>query len=252
MTPEDAKKILSLRRGPADDSDPEIAAALAMAAADPQLRAWLATQERFHQDLRASFRNLPVPENLASRILAAAKPPAPWWSRPTVWVTAAAAVVVLAGLVAALALYSLPPGRAEAFDTFRSRMVRSILRQYQMDLETNSMPAIRQFLTAHQSPSDYVLMSGLGRLTPRGAGLQTWLNHRVSMVCFNANGQGTAILFVADSDHLKNPPPVAPEFALVSKLMTASWTAQGHVYLLMVDNPTVDRDRLARLLHGNG
>jgi hypothetical protein len=129
-------------------------------------------------------------------------------------------------------------------------MVDSVLRQYQMDIETNSMPAIRQFLTTNQAPSDYVLTAELDRLVPRGAGLQSWLGQRVSMVCLDAKSQGTAVLFIVDSSTVRSPPPATPAFRQVSKLMTASWTVQGRAYLLMLDNRSIDKTQLKRLLQG--
>lgn len=280
VTPAEAKQILLLRRGPFDDSDPQVAAAQAVAAADPELHAWLSAQEQFHTKARAAFRSLPVPPDLSDQIRAARTaraqlfqhpqddqsetPPAegpapvaiplpirlPWWKRYPAWAAAAA-------LIAAFALVFLnrqpaDPGDTDSFATFRSRMVRSVLRQYQMDIETNDMAVIRQFLSTNQAPSDYVLSANLSRLTPRGAGLQRWLDQPVSMVCFDAASQhpsvqGTAVLFVLDSRAVDYPPPANPDFQQVSKLMTASWSNAGRTYLLMVDNSQVDEARLRQL-----
>ncbi len=248
MTSAEARQILLLRRGPADDSDPAMAEALAVARHDPELREWLQAQETFHRAMRSSFRNLPVPEDLSRRILDAVPAARPrWWQRFPAW---AAAAALIATLFIVVGVWDATHAEGDTFSTFRSRMVRSVLRQYQMDLETNSMVAIRQFLTTNQAPADYVLTSGLGRLAPRGAGLQSWLGQRVSMVCFDANGRGTAVLFVLESTQVKNPPPHEPAFEQVSKLMTASWTEQGRAYLLMIDNAAVDRAWLSRLLRG--
>ena len=225
-----------------------MADALAVAKNDSELRAWLQTQESFHRAMRSSFRGLPVPADLSERTLAALPAARPRWGRRVpAW---AAAAALLATLFVVFRFGDFAEGSGDTFATFRSRMVRSVLRQYQMDLETNSMAAIRQFLTTNQAPADYVLTPGLGRLAPRGAGLQRWLGQRVSMVCFDANGQGTAILVVLESSHLKNPPPLEPAFEQVSKLMTASWTDHGRAYLLMIDNAAIDRIRLTRMLQG--
>jgi hypothetical protein len=246
VTASEAKRILQLRRGPADEADPEVQAALAFAQNDPELLAWLQAQERFHGQLQKSFRALPVPVDLAARLRQSPRRRLLSARHFPIWAAAAA-------LIAAFAfVFFNRTFEDHDFTTFRSRMVRSVLRQYQMDIETNSMPAIRQFLGNRQAPADYVLTEALHRLPPRGAGVQSWLGERVAMVCFDARTQGTAILFVVDARHVNDPPPTTPAFLQVSKLMTVSWTAQGRAYLLMVDNPATDLERLRRLLQAEG
>ena len=244
MSPLEAKKILLLRRGPADDADPEVAEALAVAKRDPELRQWLESQAQFHESVRERLREIPVPPGLMRRILAHA--PAPrltWWRRFPVWAAAAAAVILYLGL----SLWWRSED-GDSFPIFRSRMVRSVLRQYQMDLETNNLAAIRQFLSGHQAPANFVLRNGLGQLPPIGAGLLSWQGQHVSMVCLDSRGKGTAILFVVDAASLKDPPPNEPVFARVSKLMTASWTTEGRAYLLIVNNPLIDQQALEGFL----
>jgi len=248
VTHSEAKQNLNLRRGPADDADPEVAEAMAMAVTDPELRAWLAGVDAFQPVLRSAFRDLPVPGDLEARILSHAEPkPLPWWRRFPAWAAAAALIATLAVVLVGSRL-----GRPsdDSFEIFRSRMVRSVLRQYQMDVETNNATAIRQYLSVRAAPSNYRLTPGLARLPLRGAGVQSWLGERVTMVCFGAERQGTAILFIVDAKGVKSPPPTEPDFQQVSKLMTASWTTQDQSYLLMVDNPAVDRPGLSRLLQG--
>jgi hypothetical protein len=111
-------------------------------------------------------------------------------------------------------------------------MVRSVLRQYSMDLVTNDMTAIRQFLTGHQAPADYVLPPGLTSLPASGAGVLSWQGQRVAMVCLDSPDQGTLFLFVVDQSAVRPPPPRNPEYLQVSKLMTASWTRDGKTYVL--------------------
>jgi hypothetical protein len=243
VTSNEAKQILLLHRGPDDEAAPEVREALALAQNDAELHAWLRAQKKLHEQLRTSFRQLPVPGDLTERILAGHRAKRmTWMRRYPAWAAAAAVIAALA------VVFLNRTFDDQSFSTFRSRMVRSVLRQYQMDIETNSMPVIRQFLSTNQAPSNYVLTPGLNRLAPRGAGLQRWLGHRVSMVCLDAPAQGTAILFIVDANTMKNPPAATPTFRQVSKLMTASWSTQGRAYLLMVDNPMIDRTQLQRLL----
>src|SRR5688500_11396029 len=86
-------------------------------------------------------------DHVKDRIRARAKVVAlPWWRKP-VLLSAAAAVIILAATVA-LFWNTQPP---DPLPTFRSRMVRNVLRQYAMDIETNSVQAIRTFLAARNA-----------------------------------------------------------------------------------------------------
>jgi hypothetical protein len=244
VTPFEAKNVLLLRRGPLDDADPEVAEALALTQGDAELQDWLERQRDFHESVRETFRQLSVPAGLRNRILAHA--PAvrlTWWRRFPVWAAAAAVVLLYLGLS-----HWWPTNTEDSFATYRSRMVGGVLRQYQMDIRTNSLSAIRQFLRERQAPSDFVLKDGLNRLPLLGAGLLSWQERRVSMVCLDTGGRGTAILFVVDATSVEDPPVSQPSFKKVSKLMTASWTNGGRTYLLMVDNALIDQQSLAQFL----
>lgn len=224
-----------------------MAEALALARIDPELREWLGAQEVFNRTVREALRQMPVPAGLRHRIIGhAPSPQLPWWRRFPAWAATAAAAAML------MLYFGFPGGfqsdAGDSFATFRSRMVRSVLRQYQMDLHTNSMPAIRQFLSTNQAPSDYVLPAALDRLPPLGGGLLRWRDAGVSMVCLDSGGRGTAILFVVDAGSMKDPPPGTPALEQVSKLMTASWTDRGRAYLLMIDNAAVDGSALREFL----
>jgi hypothetical protein len=232
-----------LRRGPLDDADPEIAEALALTESDAELREWLERQREFHQSVRQTFRQLSVPAGLRNRILAhAPEVRLTWWQRLPVWAAAAAVVLLFLGLS------SWWRTDDDSFSTFRSRMVNAVIRQYQMELRTNSLPAIRRFLFDRQAPSNFVLKDGLNRLPPLGAGLQSWQKERVAMVCLDTGGRGTAILFVVNASSVEDPPPTQPSFKKVSKLMTASWTNGGRTYVLMVHNELIDKKALAQFL----
>ena len=227
-----------------DDADPEMADALALAEGDAELQQWMERQGEFHESVRQVFRQIPVPAGLEHRILAHAPDmPLTWWRRFPVWAVAAAVVLLYLGLST---WWRWDGG--DSFPIFRSRMVSAVLRQYQMELRTNSLTAIRQFLSERQAPSDFVLQGGLNRLAPLGAGLLSWQGQRVSMVCLNSGGRGTAILFVVDAGSVEDPPMGQPTFLQVSKLMTASWTNGGRTYLLMIDNALIDQQELQRFL----
>jgi hypothetical protein len=101
-----------------------------------------------------------------------------------------------------------------------------------MDIQTNDMAAIRQFLATNNAPADYTLPPKLAQFPPTGGGVMSWQAGRASMVCFNSGATGTAFLFVVNRADVKEGPGASPELAQVNKLMTASWAEGEKVYLL--------------------
>ena len=225
----EAKKILLAHRpGGTTAQDADVIAALRETCRDPALQEWWRQQQSFHAAMERAFAKMPVPNGLREQALARAKIlPFPWWRRPKVW-AAAAALVVLLGFAALLS----NPAADDSFATFRSRMTRAVLRQYRMDIETNDLARIRQFLATNNAPADFTLPRGLAQLPPVGAGVLSWQAGHASMVCLDSGAQGTLFLFVADRSAVRQPPPATREFAQVKELMTVSWTEGGKVYVL--------------------
>jgi hypothetical protein len=226
----EAKQLLLLYRPEsAEAPDPGTAAALALLDEDADLREWFEKEREFQRALRQKLRQLPAPAALRERILADSKvvrlPPR--WRHPA-WLAAAAAILLLLGL-AVLQLGSRAPDR---FADFRSRMVGTVLREYRMDIETNSMAQVRRFLASQGTPADYQVPAGLDRLKLTGAGALRWRGHPVSMVCFDRGGGVMLFLFVMPRAAAKDPPSAAPSVAQVNKLLTASWTEGDKAYIL--------------------
>ncbi len=112
-------------------------------------------------------------------------------------------------------------------------MVRSVQRQYRMDIQTNDMKLIREFLAAKNAPDDYVIPPKLREFPPTGAGVMSWQASRASMVCFDSGATGTAFLFVVHRSDVKQPPAQGSvRIERVSNLQTESWTEGETVYVL--------------------
>jgi hypothetical protein len=232
VTDAEAKRILIAHRpgrgSVGNEADAEVFAALEEVRRNPELAQWWQKQQAFHGAMAREFVSAPVPGELRVAILARARVvPFPWWRQPRIW-AAAAAIVFLLGSGAFLLW---PEDKAGSLATFRSRMVRTVLRQYRMDIQTNDMAVIRKFHATNGAPADYVLPPGLATLPASGAGILSWQGTRVSMVCLDVGTQGPLFLFVADDAEV-NPPSGPQEFAPVNKLMTVSWSAGGKVYVL--------------------
>ncbi|HVR34983.1 MAG TPA: DUF3379 family protein [Methylomirabilota bacterium] len=212
------------------ERDPEVARALETARQDPELRAWLDRHAAFQEGMKEAWSGIPVPPDLEDRILARAKTVSiPRRRTRAVIVAAAAAVVMLLGLSA---LWLTVPEEEDSFDTYRSRMVRSVLRQYRMDIETSDMARIREFLSGNDAPADYALAGDVEALPVIGAGVLSWRDRRVSMVCLDGGQEGTVFLFVVDRSAVQDPPPSRPRYERVSRLSTASWSDAERAYVL--------------------
>lgn len=227
MNSTEAKNVLiACRPGTDDLRTPEADAALEVARQDPELRHWWQQQQEFQNRIRAGFRDIPVPEHLRERILARAKTvKLPVW-RHSVVLSAAAAIVLL---LTVAVLWKRSPAEG-SFQTFRARMVANVLRQYRMDLTTGDMTRVRQFLATNNAPADYVLPPPLNRLPVMGAGLLSWQDRRVSMVCLDGGTNGTVFVFIVDSRALPDAPQIRDR-AQVSELSTVSWSDAGKTYV---------------------
>jgi hypothetical protein len=224
-----AKEILQIYRpGHPREPDPQVEEALEQTRRDPELRLWFEQQSAFHEAMAEKFRQIPVPPHLKEAILAANKVvPLPWWRSP-VWLTAAAVFLLL------LAVSSVwfRPGPENRFAGFRSRMVRTAELQYRMDILTNDLQQVRQFLARRGAPADFPLSKELEKLPVTGGRFLRWHNNPVSMVCFDRGDQQMLFLFVVNRAALLDAPPQTADVAKVSKLLTSSWTQGDKAYLL--------------------
>ena len=232
MSPQEAKGTLLLYRpGTADADDPQIVEALEVARGDPELAGWFKEHCAFQEAMREKLRGIAVPPELRLRLRLGQKtiPLQVWWRKP-VWLAAVA--VAAAALLIGLANLWLTPRGPEQFANFQARMLGTVLREYRMDLETNDMSQVRNFLAARGAPANYDVTRGLEKLELTGAGLLRWRNHPVAMVCFNRGDNQMLFLFVMKRSALKDPPPARPQLGKMNELVTASWTKGDKTYML--------------------
>jgi len=83
------------------------------------------------------------------------------------------------------------------------------------------------------------LPAALQKVAPTGCAVEGWQDKKVSMICFRTGkplppGQQSDMwLFVVDRASLKNAPASrSPQFTMVNRLITATWTEGDKVYLL--------------------
>jgi len=99
MTTSEAKQILLLYRGAADDSDPQFHTALDYAKSDPELGKWLREQTNCYDAIRAKLRGIETPPGLSEKIVRNRPIPFPSdWSR----IAQLAAAILISATVTAL------------------------------------------------------------------------------------------------------------------------------------------------------
>jgi hypothetical protein len=235
ITPEQAKEILSIARPDrAGPEEADVREALRLVELDPGLRRWWEAHQHLEATVRTALQSIPVPAQLAERILAGRPPatrrlPLPL-PRPRRWLWGLAAAAVFA-LAAWLFWSSLPA--APRFPVYRDRMARAALRDYRMDFQTNDLAAVQRYLAQRGAPAGYALSPSLRALPGLGCGVLRWQDQPVSMICFD-RGEGQLLwLFVTEQRAVAGAPAGRePVFASVGRLVTAAWSEGSLFYLL--------------------
>jgi hypothetical protein len=207
--------------------------ALELARRDAELGRWFAQHRSFQKAMRAKFQQIEVPAHLKSSILIRGSVPPgvqsnqPRW-RSRLWLGLTVMALVLLGVIGV----RLRPHGPDHFADYEARVVSEVQRAYRMDLVTNQMPQIRQFLASRGAPADYRVPSGLERLQLTGAGCLTWRSQPVSMVCFDRGNKQMLFFFVMKRSAVKDPPPPIPKLARVRLMLAASWSEGNNAYVL--------------------
>jgi hypothetical protein len=252
MTPEEAKAILSLfRPGSADQNDPAFAEALALANAsrhpgrwgsqpDPELSRWFQEHCAAYLSVRGKLLEIQPPAALKDQILAESKShmaPAP--ARPHIFAWSLAGALVIA---MALTVFLVRRDQARDFGLYRDRVIAQALRRnYSMDMETNDLAAINQYLLGRHAPANSALPPSLKSAQPVGCAVIDWHGKPVTMLCFRTGKPleqyevADLWLFVANQNAVSHvPKDVARTDAQMDKIATASWTQGGRLYVLGV------------------
>jgi len=243
MNREEAKELLLLYRpGSADAEDPQIAEALWLVKADPQLAAWLAGHCARQNALRDKFRQIAAPAGLLEQIISEhqAQQKSAISRKNKIVAAFAVAVIVFAALMAVPYLLPYLKGPDRSLFRFQSQMAYIATSGYGMNLATNDLSAIQTYFTQNGAPADYQLPSALGKITVTGCAIEDWNGKKVSMLCFRAdtpsgaNQPNNLWLFVVNRKLVKSAPEIGSLQFTAGELSTAVWVQGDKLYLLGV------------------
>lgn len=275
MSPEEARLLLSARRpGGEDDALPEMAEALAAAAADAPLGEWLAKEAAFDGAITARLREHGIPDGLRARILAgmrgsAAESPAdhspdvslaldsdpgraPYKSsessassaktgrsgisrRSLLWgLSSGAAAALATGL--ALALRKSLPGLAQ----FRADMVDFFDHRFEekFDHKESNPARLVAWLKARPQSVDFSPPGNLSDGRTLGCRFISWGGTGVTLVCFMPPNSPQPIhVFTVASTALASAGPAVPIYGRQSEWNTAMWAVNDHTLLAISPLP---------------
>ncbi|HRI11614.1 MAG TPA: hypothetical protein PLX89_01305 [Verrucomicrobiota bacterium] len=233
MTVNEAKEILRrCRPATADAAEPEVADALELVRREPELAAWWAAEQAWQAQARSSLRGMEPPagfrESLECRMRRSRQAA---WRRPIVALALAAAVA----LVFVGWRWQWAPANFgdEDYVVWRQRMARVALREYRMDVVTNSLVAVERFLVQSGSPTQVTLPLPVGSLPVMGGAALRFQNRPVSMICFDRGGGQLLWLFAIDHSG-PSPKSSDPRFEQIGTLATMLWTSGDRVLLMAV------------------
>lgn len=196
--------------------------------------------EHFNARVHQVLADIPVPPHLRDAILARNKVVTiPYWRTPRAIGLAAALAFMCTGLV----FWITAPREDQTFAGFRSRMVGFAIRQYSMDIHTNSLAGVQTFLAQNGAPAEFTLPAPLTDTPVKGGATLSWQGKPVSMVCFDRSNT-TLYMFVIDHAAARVNPDA--EIATFKNLATASWVSGDKTFLLAGDVPVEELQRLVK------
>jgi len=250
--------LLAYRLGEAVPSPSELEEALALAAEDPALGAWLEQELVTDRVIRSKLREVRPPVGLKERIrLGSRRIEVAWWQKPAVW-AAAAAIAFLMGASVWWVLSPSVPSRSSAIavnktptsdlQTFRTEMMHFVSRgEYSLQMSSGHFAEVKRHLSRNGSAAGQITPAELAKLATHGCQIFEWNGATITLICFQASDLGIVHFFVVDARALKDPPGSIKEFSPVESWASACWR-DGDMAVLVVSPAAVDD--LRRFLRG--
>jgi anti-sigma factor RsiW len=244
---EEAKLLLTAcRPNGADADDPRLAEAFALLERDAELRAWFEAEQAADKVIAAKLKAAPVPDDLLAQIRAgtqariAGKP-----RRPSLALAMAASLALL-GLIAALWLNrsssSAPVG---SFAAYRADMAQFLQTFPQLDLATDRLPEVRQWLSQQHSLTQTQFPLGIERFPTIGCRTVEWHGKKLALVCFMVEGEVVHLFVLPRGAFPDATPGPTATFATVGGKTTASWSSGENIFLVITQ---ANEDLLRKIL----
>lgn len=230
------------------DDDPQIAEALRIARADPDLSAWLDEEIAFDHALTATLRRTPPnPGGIESILRAAREEKAePRIRRRTAvrLALAVAAVLMLGGFLAKYFLFPAPVTFAgvtsDTVPGFRDAMAYFANQRFVLDQRTSDLEEARRWLVDHKSPVYPDTPENILRYKGMGCKAIDWHGTQVSLICFRNDRDDLVHLFVVDVTDLADADDAnLGRLQRFRGLETQGWRNGNLVCLYVGANPEV-------------
>ncbi len=236
MTTHEAKTILhSCRPSGGDAHDPRIAEALVFAEQDPELKAWFTEWQAMDCVIAAKLKTAPgLPEALLQEVRTGAQARAatrpPWFQQPL----ALAAGLLLLGTLATLWWAgpdrSRPAGEVAAL---RADMAEFLREFPLLDLETDRLPEVQQWLAAHHTTVPENIPEAFKTFPTIGCRTVKWRDAEIALVCFMVDGEVVHLLLLPAETLPELRAGAAPQLAEVGRFSTAVWSSGKTAFLAM-------------------
>jgi hypothetical protein len=245
MNRDEAKFILrAYHLGGRDAGDPLFREALEMIDRDPELREWFNEEQAIDSVIARKIQSVAVPPDLKAQLLAARKviPVPAGWQKPIVWAAIAATLALMLTLASRQHSFHRQSHVAE-FEKFVANAAATLDR---LDVETNNVAAVRQWLSVHGAPNNFVLPSSLTGRPSLGCRLFEWNGQRVSLVCFEIENRRVAHMFVINRAGFGDlNASGSPQFQTRSDgITTAAWSDRERMYVVAIRNGESELKRL--------
>ncbi len=243
MNNTEAKFILqAYRPGGRDAGDPAMAEALAQAARDPELGAWLAREQAHGKAVAARLREIAPPAGLRDAILAGGRATGrdgaaqrSWWARPA-WLPLAAALVL--GLAA---WWRFAPVRGATMEEFA---VNFVDHGFELPKRSADLAVLKTWLGEQHGPLPEALPAKFAELHALGCRTLDFRGRAISLVCFERGGKEFHV-FVARRDDAPSATDTSPQFLDHGKFVAATWVDTKNRYVLV---STAGMDAVKQLL----
>ena len=234
MNREEAKILLSTSRSDGSDAnDPQVAEALALVARDAELRAWFEAEQAVDKVIAAKLKAVPLPADLLERVRGetqariADKPPRPSFA------VAMAAGIALLGFLAVLWFNRMHPSPTDSFAAYRADMAKFLREFPRLDITTDRLPEVREWLTRQHPLLRVQLPNGLERFPSIGCRTVEWQGRKLALVCFMAEGNAVHLFVMPRVAFPDAPLTSTPVMAKIGGQNTAGWSNGENLYLVV-------------------